>query len=752
MDLLDLMAKLSLNTDEYDKGLKNAESGMETSGSAITAKAVALGNLAADAIKTGATAVIDFAKSSIQAGSDFDSAMSQVAATMGTTTDKVKDLREYAKEMGATTAFSATQAADGINILAMAGLTSNDIMKKGASGASALETTLNLAAAGGMSMADAAAYAMGAVKGFGDEASNASYYADLMAKGATLAMTDVQQLGEAMGGISATASTYGQSADSVTVSLLRLAEANVTGSNASTALAAAMKDIYTPSDEGAKVLKQLGVAAYEDGKALDFNDVVNSLTASLSKMTDEQKNSYLQTIFGIQGLRAYNQMAAVSADTQQKFWDGLGEAAGSAADQAQTQLDNLEGDTTMFQSALEGVQITISEKLNPAMRAFTQLGGAALQGFNDGFASGGLSSAIEGMIKGFVQALPKAISSVTEFAGKMISAFGSAISALAPKMMESAHEIVANLASGLASNLPTLLSQALPMIVSFTGSLRENIGQIVDMGLELITGLVQGIANSLPVLIENVPQIIINICGIINDNMPKILETGINLIVILGKGIIQAVPALIANFPKIMEAIIAVVKAINWINLGKTIITGITNGVKALASHPVQNIKSIISKIKSAFSDIDWGEIGKNVIRGIANGIKAAAGIIADAAVNAAKDAFEAAKGFLGIHSPSTLMRDKIGRFMALGMAEGISDYSGAAVESMRDASRAVSDAATLSMSSDFTGSGTDTRAAAYAPVTINVYGAEGQSVTDLAEKISDIINANIYRQKAVFA
>lgn len=138
----------------------------------------------------GSAAAVAFTKTSIDAGMNFDTAMSQVAATMGTTVDKIGNVKAKAEEMGRTTKYTATEAAEGMNILAQAGLSADEQI-------SGIGTVLNLASAGAMSLEESASYTAGAVKGFGDSMSNASYYADLMAKGATLANTDVRGLGEA---------------------------------------------------------------------------------------------------------------------------------------------------------------------------------------------------------------------------------------------------------------------------------------------------------------------------------------------------------------------------------------------------------------------------------------------------------------------------------------------------------------------------------------------------------------------------
>ena len=331
----------------------------------------------------GSAAAVAFTKTSIDAGMNFDTAMSQVAATMGTTVDKIGNVEAKAEEMGRTTKYTATEAAEGMNILAQAGLSADEQI-------SGIGTVLNLASAGAMSLEESASYTAGAVKGFGDSMGNASYYADLMAKGATLANTNVRGLGEAFSGSAATAKNYGQSADSVTLSLLRLAEQNVTGSEASTALNRAMADLYTPTDNASKALDQLGLSAYKsNGEAKDFNDLVDELNGSLQGMTAEQKNNALATIFTTQGLQAFNKMTASSDATVQKFWKGIQDSSGSAAQQAATQLDNLKGDITLLSSATEGLELGFYNTFSGAIRGAIKGITSEVSGLAEAMESGG---------------------------------------------------------------------------------------------------------------------------------------------------------------------------------------------------------------------------------------------------------------------------------------------------------------------------------------------------------------------------
>lgn len=332
------------------------------------------GALAAAGITQGLKKIAQEFAECINVTAEFEAGVSQIAATMGVTTDEITDLSAFAKEMGAATSFSAVESADALNVLAMAGLSAEQQM-------SALPTVLDLAAAGAMDISTAAGYVTGAVKGFSDEMGNSAYYADLMAKGATMANTDVDALGAALSTAAATASSYGQEADSMTVALLRLAEQNVVGSEAATKLNRAMADLYTPTDEAAGALRELGIATYDErGNARDLNTVMDELNTALSAYSMEQQNAYKDTIFSMNGLQAFNKMTVSSTETVEKFWDGIANASGSASEQAATQLDNFKGSVTIMNSAIEGTKIALGELYTGAMQDVADLGASMFSG------------------------------------------------------------------------------------------------------------------------------------------------------------------------------------------------------------------------------------------------------------------------------------------------------------------------------------------------------------------------------------
>lgn len=232
---------------------------------------------------------------------------------------------------------------------------------------------------------------------------------------------------------------------------------------------------------------------------------------------------------------------------------------------------------------------------------------------------------ITNFCNGIVAALPNLIAQ----GATMLNNLMLAITANLPAIIQGGIAIVATLITGIAQQLPTLIPTALMMILTLVSSLLSNVGQLVDAGINLLVGLAQGVVNALPQLINKAPTIIGQLATAIISNLPKILLAGIKIITILGTGLIQAVPQLISKIP------------------------------------------SIIGQVKNAFTSVDWGSVGMNIIKGIANGLKGAAGAIVEAAKGAAESALNAAKNALGIHSPSRVFRDQVGKMMALGMGIG---------------------------------------------------------------------------------
>lgn len=331
-----------------------------------------------------------------------------------------------------------------------------------------------------------------------------------------------------------------------------------------------------------------------------------------------------------------------------------------------------------------------------------------------------------------------------------ISVAGKAITALTQLGVS----FMDNLSKGITNGTQQFISKGLSALTNFTANLRSNAGKLVDSGLNLMLNLAKGIIKALPDIIENVPQIVINIAGVINDNAPKILVAGIKLIGELIKGLIQAIPTLVANIPQIILAMVSVFTAYNWLSLGKSLITGIRNGIMnakstavdamkntyngvlnaiknlpsklkglgenglkemgngitgklsglkttagKILTHIVDAVKglprelakkatSAIGEMKTTFKNVDWGSVGTNVVKGIAKGVGNAAWILVNKMTELAKSAWESVKNFFGIHSPSRLMRDTVGKMIPAGITVGLEKAFPDTIDTLLDQSK----------------------------------------------------------------
>lgn len=709
MTLFELVAKLVLDTNEYNADVEKSKKIIEGFGDGMKK----VGKLAAAAFGAAEVAVAAFAKSSVDTGMKFDSAMSQVAATMGTTVDQIGELRDYAQKMGQTTAFSASEAADAMNILAMAGYNTKDII-------STLPAVLNMAAAGGLGIAQAADYATGIIAGFSNETLDASVIADKLAVVASSAKGDVASFGEGLSTVAGMANTTGQSMQDMTVALGILGNNNFAASEAGNALSRTLKNLYQPTDSARKAMAKLGVSAYDaEGKARPLQDVLIDLNSAVGDMDDKTKNATLSNIFDAATLKSVPALLNNATGAWDELAEKIGNSEGAAKDMANVQLDNLQGDVTLFKSALEGAQIAVSDGLTPSLRDFVQFGTRAITGMTQAFQRNGISGAfdtfsryidvglgklLEGVPKyietgmqlvtavasGFVKAIPSIANAAVEVAQTVYNYFMENF----PMFVESGIELLRSFGEGLVEGVPELLENALPMLLDFVEMIRENFGLIVDAGLELIVNFATGIINALPILIEYVPQIVTSVARMINDNMPKIIATAFKLLVQFGVGLIQNIPVLIANVGNIVTAIIQVISAFNWISLGTKVLTLIANGFKSLIMLPVNIFRNLGQSIITTFQNgFSWSSLGSNIISGIVNGIKSAGGAIKNALMDIAKGAFNAVKSFFGISSPSKLMRDAIGKFIPEGVAVGINANADSVYNAVGDLSRKTMDA-----------------------------------------------------------
>lgn len=622
----------------------------------LSTMSVAAGELISGMVKTATGKISELVTSSVGIGMSFQSSMSQVAATMGTSVDQIETLTAKAKEMGSTTAFTATQAADALNYLALAGYDADKA-------AEVLPSVLNLAAAGGMNLAYASDLVTDAMASLNLEASkqNVDEFGNKLAMAASKANANVSQLGEAILTVGGTASNLKEGTTELTTALGLLANVGIKGAEGGTHLRNIILSLQSPTKDAKEVMSELGLEVYDaEGKMRGLDDILTDLNTAMSGMTQGQKDSVINQLFNKTDLAAVNGLLAAQGEQWETLADQIdaaGEASGDTgamAQMAETQLDNLQGAVTIMQSAMEGLQLGIYDYLEPALTDAAQWGADCFSALTNALTENGpegmlqaageiisdLAAAVAGQLpelaatgvtiiaqlaEDIVAATPQMLAVAASILGALVDSLSTAL----PQLVDVGIEMISQLGTGLKDGLPELLANALPIIADFASGLRENAGQLVDAGIELILNLMQGLMDGLPTLIEYLPGIISDIAGVINDNLPKILNAGIELILILGKGLLQAVPTLVANIPEICKAIFDVFTAFRWVDIGSQIINGLWKGLTSgwtglvtKVGELAQQLPDIVKRVLGIHSPSKvFDEIGMQTCAGLAQGL-----------------------------------------------------------------------------------------------------------------------------------
>ena len=377
--------------------------------------------------------------------------------------------------------------------------------------------------------------------------------------------------------------------------------------------------------------------------------------------------------------------------------------AGVAANEAKTTFT---GSFGAMQAAAENLManMTLGEDVKPALTQLVKSTGDFLFG-NLIPMVGNIVMAIPGVVSGLMeQAIPQMMEWIpalfTFLNGETISGW-----------IDSGMQMITNLSTGFMNNYPQMIQAAGNVLSNVIAFIAQNLPQFQQKGVEFIGQMAQGLINNLPTIISGMAELLAKLLASIGTNLPQFLQKGIELIGKIAAGIIQAIPTVVGKIPQ------------------------------------------VISGIVNAFGKYNWGSIGTNLIKGIAKGVMNAGGLIKDAALSAARKAFNAVKGFFGIASPSKLMANEVGKYIPAGIAMGIEKNTKPITDAMHNITDMTETA--FGMNSSAFGTGYNAYAPAYAGAagtTINVYGAEGQSTREIAYQVADIINSDVRRKGSVWS
>lgn len=560
-------------------------------------KVTILTELVTDGIKTGlkaaagmiagaGTALAGLGTAAINVGMQFESGMAQVAATMGITKDTIdKDgvkpfdvLSKAAKDAGATTKYTATEAAEGLNYLALAGYDAQ-------TAADTLPAVLNLASAGGLDLAYASDLATDAMAALGIEASNANLtqFGDKMAKTASKANTSVGQLGEAILTVGGTAKGLAGGTTELNAALGVLANRGIKGSEGGTALRNVILSLTAPTDKAAKTMKSLGLEVNDaQGNMRPLNEVFKDLDKSLSGMSNSEKTQVLNEIFNKVDLKSAQALLAGCGTEFDDLAAAINDSDGAMQQMADTMNDTLEGQITILKSGLEGLGIEVYESVQEPLKNLAKEAQTLVSEMTTAFKSGGF----EGLAESVGSVLSTAVSKIVD---------------AAPKFVEAASLLLNGLLTGLTKNASNIASGAATAAASLAKGVMSALPQMLTAGASMLTALIKGIAQQLPSLINTAVTVAVQLVEGLIKALPKLISAGILLITSLVDGIVKAIPKVIAAIPKLITGLISA--------LTRAVPQLIRAGVVLLSSL-VKDLPSIISAIVKAIPEIISAYIG----------------------------------------------------------------------------------------------------------------------------------------------
>ena len=557
MTLFELEAVLSLSTSAYEKGLDDAKSKAEGFGSSVGSSIgkgfAAVGAASLATVGAIGAGMVQLGKDSVETGMAFDEAMSQVAATTGVTMEEFNNtkvavdgfngtLREFAMEQGAKTAFSATECAEALNYMALAGYNAQ-------TQAEMLSPLLNLAAAGSMELATASDMVTDTQSALGLSLEQTNLMIDQMAKGASTTNTSVEQLGSAMLTVGGTAKDMKGGTEEIIQVLGLLADNGIKGAEAGTHLRNMILSLSSPSsDAAAAAIDKLGISLYDsEGKMRDFEDVFLEMQNAMAGMTDEEKSNLISDIFNKADLKAVNALLNTNAERWAEVEGALEACDGAAEQMANTQLDNLSGDVTLLGSAFDSLKIGISDELTPTLRDFVQLSTSGIESITEGISTGGIEGALAGIDTFLSSAMEK-------------------VAGLLPPLLEAASSIFGSLLNAVVSNIPTVINavvNVLPDIanalISAVGTLLSNAGAIIEPILQaipaLLDAIVTGISNNADTLINGVIGLIDVIVRTLPSVISQLIKTIVKALPDFVKGIATLISGIVKELPVLWQSI-----------------------------------------------------------------------------------------------------------------------------------------------------------------------------------------------------
>ena len=649
MNLFELFVKIGV--DDQASGKLSKLSSSLGKGLATAAK---VGTAAVAAVGSGTAALGTYAA---KVGGDFEAQMSKVSAISGATGDDLQALEDKAKQLGIDTKFSATEAGQAFEYMAMAGWKTEQMLD-GVAG------IMDLAAASGEDLASVSDIVTDAMTAFGLSADQSTHFADVLAKASSNANTNVGLMGETFKYVAPVAGAMGFSVEDTATAIGLMANAGIKGSQAGTALRSMFSRLAKPTDEVEAAMTKLNLSiTNSDGSMRELDEIMADLRKGFDGLTEAEQTQIAAQLAGQEAMSGLLAIVNTSEAEFNKLAGAVNNADGAAKDMAATMANNLQGQLTLLKSSAEGFGLALYDKIQVPL---TEMASWAVDSLNE------LTTAFN----------ENGVDGVVEAAGNILSEAITTVVNKLPEFVDLAVSVIESFVNGLSENQETIANGAISIITTLANGLLNMLPQIVALGLDLIVSLANGIAESLPELMPTIVDVILQIVDTLTqpETLSNLLDAALAVILALADGLVKFAPALIDATITLIDRLITFLLAPeNIIKLAEAavkIVVALAEGLIKGVGTLMGSVGKLISNVVTKFKKTDWGQVGKDVVNGIWEGLKGVWNDLSGWFTDSWDNLVGGVKDLLGIHSPSRVFAG-IGENMALGLGEGWEDEFG---------------------------------------------------------------------------
>ncbi|MBR3795959.1 MAG: phage tail tape measure protein [Clostridia bacterium] len=618
----ELFASFNLDSSGVNATMRTIENNMEAIGANMASFGAKLDSSLTSPLES-------FAKQSLSAGMDFTSQMSMVEAISGATAEQMVKLNAAALEMGSTTQFTATEAGEALEYMAMAGWKTDEML-------AGLAPIMNLAAASGENLGTVSDIVTDALTAFGLKADDAAHFSDILAVASSNANTNVSMMGETFKYVAPVAGALGYKAEDVAVAIGLMANSGIKAGQAGTALRAALSQMANPSDRAATAMDKLGLSlTYSNGEMKPFNVLISDMRSSFAKLTEAEKAQYAASIFGQEAMSGMLAIINASDEDIQKLTNSIYDCDGATDKMAKTVLDNAKGDLTLFKSAVEGAQVALFTLNEDAIRGVIQSGTKLVDKFNKSsnaskqlaLKMGILAAAIGPVMMAGGQLL-LTLSRIGVILGMLVSPIGIAAAGLG--LFAVAAVDADNAVGKTFIQMSRMAQQHLSKIDKYVQSAIASVSARMP---ELISHISHSIRIALPQMTSTAVNIISSLAEMIGSNADGLLDLGVTIIESIVEGLSRSLPNIVRAGTKLVtglidaftsgritEALAGMIRdikeglnAVDWPTAGKAILTSITGALNGLSA----DISAKFTAAKQAVEEISWSEISTKIKSGV---------------------------------------------------------------------------------------------------------------------------------------